>query len=366
MKIAVLGIRGLPANYGGFETCTDHISKHWTEQGHDVLVFCRKNRYKTRPKHYGGVKLCYVASINAKSLDTISHTFLSAIRLIFFYPGFKYVHLYNTGNALIIPLLRWAGKKVIISVDGIEWKREKWGWAGKTMHKLGEIVARKYAHKIITDNQVVSQYYLDHRQVNTVMIPYGAKITTRKPLLSEEILEKFQLQANGYFLFVGRLVPEKGVHHLIASYKKLKTEFPLVIIGDDQHTDYRNQLFSEASDRIRFLGYLYGDEYEQLLVNALIYVSASEMEGTSPSLLAAMGGHVCALVNGIEENRATAGDSVYYFEKNNYEDLTTRWQTIANDPKRISEMAKTGYAYVQTHYNWQSIANRYLEVFESL
>src|SRR5262249_33694581 len=153
--------------------------------------------------------------------------------------------------------------------------------------------------------------------------------------------------------FVGRLVPEKGVHNLIQAYKRLNTDYPLVIIGDDvTQTPYRDELFSHQSDRIRLLGFVYGEDYEQLLSGAQAYVSASSLEGTSPSLLAAMGARVCSLVNGIEENCAAAQGAAILFEKNNYDDLQRKWQQLANEPAVVEEWAEKAYQYVVANYRW--------------
>lgn len=366
MKIAVIGIRGLPANYGGFETCAENVSKNWVENGHEVLVYCRKNRYSDRNHYYNGVRLKYTSSVRTKSLDTISNTFFSIMDLILFESGFKYVHLYNTGNALFLPLLKLFGKKVIISVDGIEWKREKWGLLAKTVHKLGEKISSLFADKIVVDNKEVQNYYDSTYACDTALIAYGAKLVERNADMEKKVLEKYGLQAKKYFLFVGRLVPEKGVHNLIRTYNQLQTELPLVIIGDDNPTKYRDDLFNQQSEKIKFLGFIYNDEYEQLLINSLIYVSASELEGTSPSLLSAMGGKVCSLVNGIEENLYTIEDSAYSFRKNDFDDFRKLWQSLISQPAKIEDMADKGYQHVQNNYRWEKIANQYIETFQQV
>ena len=196
------------------------------------------------------------------------------------------------------------------------------------------------------------------------LISYGAKLIRCDSVRAEEVLKRYGLEAKKYFLFVGRLVPEKGVDKLIQAYKRLNTEYPLVIIGDGAtKCPYRNELLRHQSDKIRFLGFLYGEDYEQLLVNALLYVSASRLEGTSPSLLAAMGARVCSLVNGIEENHAAADGAALMFEKNNYENLRQRWQQLNDKPELIDEWAEKGYRHVIDHYRWDAIANEYLSIF---
>ena len=366
-SIAVIGIRGLPANYGGLETCAEEVAQRWVRQGNEVRVYCRRGRYGERPAEIDGVKLVYTWSINTKSLDTISHTFFSIVHLLFTGARYKYVHLYNTGNAIFIPLLKLFGKKVVLSGDGIEWRREKWGALAKGVHKAGEHIAVKWADKIVVDNAEVGHYYANKYQVDTAEIAYGANDLKADVVRTRDLLEQHNLTAKQYFLFVGRLAPEKSVHNLIAAYKKLDTTWPLVIIGDDANGgEYRDSLFAQASDDIRFLGFIYNNDYEQLLLHAYLYVSASELEGTSPSLVSAMCAGVCALVNGIEENVATAKGAVCLYQKNSQEHLVADWQRLIDEPDRAAEFAAKGRQCVEQYYRWDAIASQYLTVMSEI
>jgi len=170
-KIAVIGIRGLPANYGGLETCAEEVCPRWVREGHDVLVYCRKSRYQERPAEIDGIKLRYVTSIPSKSLDTITHTFFCILDLMFRRREYRRVHLYNTGNAIFIVLLRLMGRHVVLSGDGIEWKRQKWGTLAKTVHKLGEKSAVRFAQHIVVGNEEVGAYYREPHGVATDLSP---------------------------------------------------------------------------------------------------------------------------------------------------------------------------------------------------
>lgn len=364
-RIAVIGIRGLPANYGGLETCADEVCRRWVRGGNDVLVYCRSGRYPERPAELAGVKLRYLPSVPVKSLDTISHTFFCVLDLIFARREYREVHLYNTGNSIFLPLLRLSGKRVVLSGDGIEWKRQKWGRLAKFVHKLGERFAARFANEIVVDNEEVGAYYTGKFGAATTLIAYGANELRIDPVKSQALLARHGLESGRYFLFVGRLVPEKGVHELIDAYKALRTDLPLVIIGDDDsRSAYRNAVFREASDRIRFLGFVYNDDYEQILANACMYVSASRLEGTSPSLLAAMGAGVCSLVNGIPENVSTVKGSVPTYAENDVADLVVRWQALADDPARARAVAEAGRQCVRDHYSWDAVADAYLQLFQ--
>lgn len=365
--LAVIGIRGLPANYGGLETCAEQTTAYWSKEGLRVLVYCRKSHYHEHAPALGSIQLKHTASLSFKNFDTLSHTFLSILDLLRTERQVEVVHLYNTGNAIFLPLLKLFGKKVMMSGDGLEWKREKWGLAARLCHKLGERMAVRFADEIIVDNVEVQKYYSRKYRRDSHLIAYGAKKIERNELRSAGILTQRGLEAGKYFIFVGRLVPEKGVHHLIDAYMQLDTEMPLVIIGDDvTRSAYRDQLLARRSSRVRFLGFIYGDEYEQLLVNAFMYVSASKLEGTSPSLLAAMSARVCCLVNGIEENRASTAGAVPLFRKNDFEDLRRRWQGFIDEPGVAAAAADRGYEHVAEHYQWNAIAQKYLSLIKKL
>lgn len=363
--IAIVGTRGVPATYGGFETSADQLSRRWAAGGHEVLVYARRNRYRDRPRRVGGVDVRYVPALDGLGLETPSSTLLAVADVIARRRRYRWVHLYNTGNAFLLPLLRLAGHRTVISVDGVEWRRDKWQPAQKLAHKLGERLAVRFAHRVVADNQAVADYYRQRYGAEAAVIAYGAE-----PVHASEqaaaVLAPFGLEAGRYFLFVGRLVPEKGVHALIEAYRRLRPTDPLVIVGDDKPGPYRDRLWAQGSDDVRFLGYQYGEAYEQLLANARMYLSASSLEGTSPSLLAAMSAGVCCLVNGIPENRITSGGSVEVYEQHDIDDLVRRWQALIDDPERSEAQARRGQEHQRLHYEWDHIAKQYIDLFWSI
>ncbi|MDG1822957.1 MAG: glycosyltransferase [Flavobacteriaceae bacterium] len=369
MKIAVIGIRGLPDKYSGFETCAANTTSYWAKDA-EVLVYCRKRLYdKKIDTNEHGVNMAYIPCLSSKSLETLSHTFLCCLHLIFFNRSYKIIHLYNCANGLFIPLLRLFGFKTVISVDGIEWKRKKWSFIGRTFFKIGAFFSVKSSNAIVTDNSVVYDYYLNTYNKHTNQIAYGAKSVCSNAKKELELLKSYSLKKNCYYIFIGRFVPEKGVLNLIESYLKTSIEIPLVIVGDDSsNSEYRNQIFNQYKDnpRIKLLGYIYGSHYEMLLKNALMYVSASELEGTSPSLLMAMKAKVPCLVNGIPENIATAQDTVCYFEKNNYGDLTRKLISTYNNKKDLLRYSSAAFAHVNKNYSWSDIASQYFDLFKKL
>jgi glycosyltransferase involved in cell wall biosynthesis len=365
MKIAVLGTRGIPANYGGFETCAEQLSRRWAAAGHQVVVYAHRHRYDKRPDKVNRVEVRYVRSLRRFGLGTPTAGLLGALDLIVRRRSHRYVHLYNTGNAFLIPLLRLFGFRVVISVDGIEWLRDKWGFVQKQAHQLGARLAVKFADKVVADNKSVADYYAEHFGCSTATIAYGAQPIARSND-ADKILSGFGLKAGQYCIFVGRIVPEKGVQELIDAWDRVRTSLSLVIVGDDNPTPYRNAIWARQSKNVHLVGYQYGHVYEQLLVNARMYVSASRLEGTSPSLLSAMSAGVCCLVNGIPENHNTTGDSVALYRQNDVDDLVRNWQSLLDDPNRLKQIAKTGQAHQRRFYDWDGIANDYLALFTGL
>lgn len=362
MKIAITGIRGIPANYGGFETCAEQTAIRFARQ-HDVYVYCRKHNCNIDSDEYLGVNLRKLDSINKKGIDTLSHTFFSVLDIIS-RKDIEVVHLYNAANAIFIPLLKIAGKKVVVSVDGIEWKRQKWGGFAKLFYKVSEFICTKTADSIICDSKTVQQYYRGKFNCPTDYIPYGAEIDND---IGSSLLVKFGLEPRQYLLFIGRLVPEKGVHNLIAVYNKLSPSMPLVIIGDaPEQPEYVESLKKMAGSNIRFLGFVYGNDYQALNKFPYLYLTASMLEGTSPALVAAMGAGNCVLVNGIPENLETIGEAGLAARENDLEDYTAKLKYLLENSEVVERYRNLAFQHVNSTYNWGIISDNYIKLFESV
>jgi glycosyltransferase involved in cell wall biosynthesis len=362
VKIAITGIRGIPANYGGFETCAEQTAVRFARQ-HDVYVYCRNHNCVFDSDNYIGVRLIKLGSINKKGIDTLSHTFRCVLDIIR-RKDIEIVHLYNAANAIFIPILKIAGKKVVISVDGIEWKRQKWGKIAKAFYKLSEFICTKAAESIICDSRTVQKYYRDKFKCPTEYIPYGAEINHD---ISSASLEKFGLKPREYLLFIGRLVPEKGVHNLITAYNRLKPGIPLIIVGDaPEQPEYVASLKKMANNNISFLGFVYGDDYQALNRFPFLYVTASMLEGTSPALVAAMGAGNCVLVNGIPENLETIGRAGFAARENDLDDFTGKLKYLIDNPKEVERFRQLALGHVQATYNWDLISETYLHLFETI
>lgn len=359
MNIAILGVRGIPSRYGGFETSAEQTAVRMVKLGHQVTVYCRNSKKQNKLAEYEGVRLVYIPTIHLKSLETIVHSIISGFHVAFI-NNVDVVHMYNSASSFGGLLVRVSGKKLVMTLDGVEWDRDNWGWVAKKVWRISTWLAVKISNNIICDSKVVSNYFMSLYGANIDYIPYGAKTLD----VSMELDKSLGLQKKQYFIFVGRFVKEKGVDTLIDSYNKVGTDIPLVLVGDNENDpDYVDKLKSAAGSNVKFLGYRYGEEYEQLLVNSRAYISASVLEGTSPSLLAAMGARVCCLVNGIKENKETGADSVIFFD-GTIDHLVEKIKILVQDDEVVDEYARKGRERVKKNYDWDAVTNRYLTNYE--
>jgi glycosyltransferase involved in cell wall biosynthesis len=360
MRIAIAGTKEIPARHGGFETCVQEVSTRLVQRGHQVVIYYRSNA--DRGKTYRGVKMVRVPELENKYLATLFSTFLSTLSVTF--KRVDVVHIYGVGNSLLIPLLRAVSKRTVISVDALDWKRSKWNKFASWYLRSAERVASMFADCVVVDNNVVGRYYRQRFGVRTDFVPYGSDVTRSE---GRAALRKYGLAPDGYILFVGRLKPEKGVHRLIEAFEGLKTDKTLVIVGDDSFSqDYIRSLKKTKNPNVKFLGYVYGEEYRQLSSNAYVYVTASEVEGTSPALVAAMGFGNCVLVNAIEENLETIGDAGLSFRKNDIGDLRRLLQTLVDHPEQVREYRLRARKRVAEHYNWDAVTDQLERIYRSL
>lgn len=362
MKIAITGIRGIPARYGGFETCAEETAVRFA-RNHKVITYCRKHNGSNTQSEYRGVRLIVKSSINLKQFDTLSHTFLSTMDIIS-NTEIEIVHLYNVANSIFIPLMKLFGKKVVVSVDGLEWKRLKWGPLARAFYRVSEYIGAKTADILIADSKVVKKYYEDKFNIVPEFIPYGAQIDDD---IDSTVLDKFGIKPREYLLFVGRLVPEKGVHNLIAAYNRVKPKLPLVIVGgDNNQREYIESLKAMASESIKFPGFVYGRQYQALNKFPYAYVTASLIEGTSPALVSAMSAGNCVLVSGIEENRETCGEAGIYFKENDIDDLAEKIKLIIEKSDLVVKQRRKAYEHAAANYDWDAVAEKYLKLFGEL
>jgi len=359
MNIAIMGLRGIPAKYGGFETFIEELAPRLAGKGHSVTVYGRSNIIDLRERHYKGVRITILPTISHKYLETVFHTFLCVLHALF--RKYEIVFIVNAANSIFSILPRLTGKKVVVNVDGIERKRKKWSMIGKLWYFSGEIFSVIFPNRIVTDARTIQDYYRKRYRKDSTFIPYGAEITR---ISSDDTLIKLGLQNRGYILYVSRLEPENNAHIIIRAFEKIKTDKVLVIVGDAPYSQkYIRSLKQTKDKRIIFAGYVFGKGYKELQSHAYCYIHATEVGGTHPALIEAMGFGNCVIANGTPENIEAVGGCGFIYKKNDIIDLKEKIQYVLNTPKIVEEFGEKARSRIDKYYSWNSIADNYETLF---
>lgn len=363
LKIAILGTRGIPANYGGFETFAEELSVRLAKKGHEVTVYCRANNIRTKERFYKGVRLTVLPAISHKYFDTVVHTFLATLHSLF--TGNQILYYCNSVNAVFLALPRIFGKKVIINVDGLEWQRKKWNRLAKYIYRISEYLAVLFSNKVVTDSVIIRDYYKSKFGKITEYISYGADTTRYVP--AGHVLEKLGIRQGKYMLYVSRLEPENNAHILIKAYEQVKTDMPLVIVGSAPYnTAYISELKSTKDKRIKFAGSIYGEGYFELLSNAFAYVHGNEVGGTNPALLQAMASGNCVIANGVNFNREVVKDCGLCYEPGNSQDLQNKIEYLLSHPLEAQNYREMAAERIKKYYNWDDVVNKTEKLMETL
>ena len=362
MKIAILGTRGIPANYGGFETFAEECAAGLVARGHQVTVYGRSHYVDSSLRNHRGADLVVLPALRFKYLDTISHTFLSVLHAI--RRGFDIVLICNAANSVYSWLPRIFGIRVVVNVDGIERLRRKWNWLGRGWYHLSEHFSTWFPNAIVTDAQAIQRYYHDRYGKPSVFIPYGA--STAKPS-GRAKLEELGLTAGEYFLYVSRLEPENNAHLVVQAFEKVRTSKPLVVVGDAPYARaYIAAVKSTRDSRILFPGAIYGTGYRELMGHACCYIHATEVGGSHPALLEAMGQGSVIIANGTPENLEVLGQAGISYRKNNPDDLARLMQEVADSPSKYEAFKHAALERARTVYSWDSVVSQYERLFQSL
>jgi glycosyltransferase involved in cell wall biosynthesis len=358
MRIAILGTRGIPANYGGFETFAEHLSTRLVARGHDVTVYCRAHYVSPRQIEFQGVRLKVLPTIRHKYLDTVVHTFLSALHASG--QGYDAALICNAANAPFATILRASGTPVALNVDGLEHKRKKWNWIARNYYRMAERLATILPNETVTDARVIQDYYLAHHRAESTMIAYGAEIERR----ADPSVRRWRVEPNRYVLYVSRLEPENNAQMVIEAFKRVRTAYKLLIVGDAPYAkEYISELKARArgDKRIVFTGFVFGRDYRTLQQNAYCYVHATEVGGTHPALLEAMGFGNCVLTLAAPENIEAIGDAgiAYADEK----DLAEQLQRVLRDGSLVHSYRQRAQARVRDAYDWDYVVDQYEKLF---
>jgi glycosyltransferase involved in cell wall biosynthesis len=359
MRIAILGTRGIPASYGGFETFAEHLSTRLVARGHDVTVYCRAHYVSPRQLEYHGVRLKVLPTIRHKYFDTVVHGFISSIHAV---PGrYDVALICNAANAPFAPILRFTGTPVAINVDGLEHKRKKWGLLGRRYYRLAEYLSTLLPNVMVTDAQVIHDYYLAKHNSPSTMIAYGSEVE-RRP--DRSAVRKWRVEPNRYVLYVSRLEPENNAHLVIEAFKRVRTAYRLLVVGDAPYAkEYISDLKARArgDKRIVFTGFVFGQDYRALQQNAYCYVHATEVGGTHPALLEAMGYGNCVLTLATPENIEAVGEAgIPYADEF---DLVEKLQRVLRDGSLVQAYRHRAQLRVQKYYDWDRVVDQYERLF---
>jgi glycosyltransferase involved in cell wall biosynthesis len=362
MRIAILGTRGIPASYGGFETFAEHLSTRLVARGHEVTVYCRAHYVSPRELEYQGVRLQILPTIRHKYFDTVVHTFISALHAV---PRrFDAALICNAANSPFAPLLRLTGTPVALNVDGLEHKRKKWNWIGRQYYLLTERLATILPNRTVTDAGVIKDYYLARYNAPSTMIAYGSEVE-RRP--NPDVVRRWRVEPNRYVLYVSRLEPENNAHLVIEAFKKVRTAHRLLIVGDAPYArEYIADLKARArgDKRIIFTGFVFGQDYRALQQNAYCYVHATEVGGTHPALLEAMGFGNCVLTLAAPENIEAVGDAAILYDDEG--DLARKLQRVLRDGSLVHSFRNRAQARVREHYTWDRVVDQYEQLFAEM
>jgi len=364
MRVALLGTRGVPAAYSGFETAVENLGVRLAERGHDVTVYCRPHMVGRRSGVYRGMRLVYLPSVRSKHLDTFVHTLLSTLHMaciarrdVAFY--------FIAGNSPFAGLSRLAGIPSILNVDGLDSRRAKWSRLAKSYIRWAEHMAPRFASRVITDSRVLQDIYRQEHGAETEYIPYGADVPVTQSL---EHLERFGLHPRGYLLFVGRLVPENNAHVLLEAFEGLESELRLVIVGDAPYADdYQATLKRTSDPRVVFTGYVFGEGYHELARNAAIFVVPTEVGGTHPVLVEAMAAGNCVVVNDHPPNLEVIGDAgIAYRGAGGAAALRDVLRDLLARPEEVEAYRQAAAARAAAMFSWDAVTDAYVRLAEGL
>jgi glycosyltransferase involved in cell wall biosynthesis len=360
MRIAMLGTRGVPARYGGFETAVEEVGRRLADRGHRVVVYCRTPAGAAdRPRRHLGMELVHLPAARKRSLETLSHSAVSVGHLLGHRTDAAFV--FNAANAPLLPLLRAARIPVATHVDGLEWKRAKWGPVGQRYYRIAESMAVRWSDALIADAVGIADYYRHEFGAPTTLLTYGA------PLIEpgSDRLAELGLEPGEYHLAVARFEPENHVDVIVEGYARSRSTRPLVVVGSAPYSDaYTARVHAAADDRVRFLGGVWDQaQLDQLYANAYTYLHGHSVGGTNPSLLRAIGAGTAVLAYDVDFNREVVHDAGRFFVSP--ADVAALLDAAEADPRRIRAAGRRARELARG-YDWDDVAAGYEKLAAAL
>jgi glycosyltransferase involved in cell wall biosynthesis len=361
-RVALIGSRGIPARYGGYETLFDELAPRLVARGFDVTVYCRSHNDPRRRALRRGARLVHLPTLRTKHLETPVHTLLSCLHAAG--ERFDAALVVNGANALFLPILAAGGVPTALNVDGIEKRRAKWGPFGRAVYALSERLATFLPDTLVTDADVIRRHYLERYGAESVPIAYGVE---PRPLEQTGLLTRLGIESRRFFLYVSRFEPENNPHRVAGAYRSVGGELPLVMVGGAPYAaGFISSFTSGADPRVRFPGPIYGRGYRQLLSHALAYVHATEVGGTHPALVEAMGYGNCVVVHDTPENRETAGETAIYFDVEREATLVAALDEVRRDPAGARARGRAAAERAARLFGWERIADAYARLLGDL
>ncbi len=364
MKIAMFGHKRIPSREGGVEIVVEELALRLVELGNQVVCYNRRRKQYDREYDFNGIKIKSVPTLDRKGLAAVSSSFFAAILSAI--GDYDIVHIHAEGPAFFAWIPKLFNKKIIVTIHGLDWQREKWrGRFGSWFIQKGEVNAVKYADEIIVLSENMKEYFKKKYNRNTHFIPNGVNLPEVRK--ADQIEQLYSIKKDGYILFLGRLVPEKGISYLIDSFLEVNTNMKLVIAGGSSDTpEYEREIKNKAKkdSRIIFTGFVQGSLLEELYSNAYLYVLPSDLEGMPLSLLEAMSYGNCCLVSDIKELTEVVEDKGVIFSKGDITALTNKLQNLCDHPEVVKKYKKDVENFICEKYNWNSITNKTLELYE--
>lgn len=361
MKIAILGARGIPACYSGYDTLVEELSLGLVESySTDVLVYCRSSYYKKQPAVWHGVRLVYLpVPRGVKAVESLVHSFLSSLHVL--KEKVDVIYFLDPANAPFCAMLRMFGKRVVIHTDGLGWKRRKWGPLARRYYKMVEWACAKCGSALVTDNPAMQQYYRQEYGTETLFISYGA---ANRHGIDTDIYAELGLTPNQYLLIVARLEPENNTDLLIAQYTKSGIAMPLVVVGDAPYgPQYMDQLRSAANANVLFAGRINDQsKLNALYRGAYLYIHGHEVGGTNPSLLRAMDAGVAPVVVNVPFNTSVVDGCGVAFEKEN-NSLAEVLRYLAAHPAEVQELGHRASLRAVEQFSWQAVVASHYDLF---
>lgn len=364
MRIAMLGNRGVPANWGGSDTATEEIGARLVERGHEVVVYCRKHNSDYDEDVYRGMRRIVLPSLRVKSLDTLGHTLLSLLHAELF-DAADVMSFNGVGNSFVLPLVHLRRRKSsAVIIDGPDWNRPKWGRLGRAVLRNSAWWMARFADVVIADNVPIRDWLVQQYGRDSELIYYGAD---RRPELGTGVLARFGLEPGGYYLCSGVLTPDKGQDVAIAAFKDVPSDKKLVVLGVAAYgelQDYAEALKREADSRVVFGGFVPPSEFKELVLQCFVYLHPLRADGSSPALIQAMSLGKCIIASSLAETMEILGEAGRYASPGDSAGFRDAISDLENDAPLREEYAQAALARSLELFDWDTVTAQYEEAYE--